>query len=51
MNNSVLIIGLAVITMVIVLVYLIIDRVNTSKAKDEHTHSAITEKKPQQRDG
>ncbi len=45
------IIGLAVITMLIVIVYLVIDRINTSKAKDEHTHSAITEKKPSQRDG
>lgn len=51
MSNSMLIIGLAVITMTIVIVYVIIDRIGTEKAKKEHTHSAITENKPSQRDG
>ena len=51
MDNPTLIIGLAISTLLIVIVYLVIDRINTSKAKDEHTHSAMTEGKPSQRDG
>ena len=51
MNNSTLIIGLAVITMVIVIVYVVIDRIGLEKEKKEHTHSAITEDKPSQRNG
>ncbi len=51
MGNSLLIISLAVMTLVIVICYLVIERVAVSKAQDEHHHSAITEGKPEQRDG
>ena len=51
MSNSLLIICLAIATLAIVVAYLVIDRINTSKAKDEHTHSAMTKNNPTQRDG
>lgn len=43
MNNPLLIISLAIGTLTIVIAYLIIERIAVSKAKDEHTHSAVTE--------
>lgn len=51
MTNVILIPSLALMTLVIVIAYLIIDRIGVSKAKDEHTHSAVTEDKPGLRDG
>ena len=51
MNNPILIISLAVVTLTIVLAYLVIERIAVSKAKDEHTHSAVTEDKPELRNG
>jgi hypothetical protein len=51
MSNEILIPALAVGTLTIVIAYLVIDRIGTAKAKDEHTHSAVTEKAPGLRDG
>ena len=51
MGNSLLIISLAVGTMTIVIAYLVVERIGVSKAKDEHHHSAVTEGKPELRDG
>ena len=51
MNDMVWIGGLALITLVIVVTYLVIERIGLSKAKDEHHHSATTEKVPSQRNG
>ena len=51
MNNSSLIISLALATLVIVVLYLVVQRFRVSKAKDEHHHSAITKGRPDQRNG
>ncbi len=51
MNSSILIGALAIVTLTIVAVWLVIERIGTEKAKDEHHHSAMTENKPEQRDG
>ena len=51
MTNELLIPALAVSTLTIVIAYLVIERIGTSKAKDEHHHSAVTENQPNLRDG
>ncbi len=51
MSNPTLIISLALATLVIVIGYLIYQSFAVKKAKDEHHHSAVTEKKPELRDG
>ncbi len=51
MQNSLLIIALAVSTLTIVIAYLIIERVGLSKAKDEHHHSEVTKGSPELRNG
>ena len=51
MNNSLLIISLAVATLTIVIAYLVIERINVAKAKDEHHHAEITKRDPALRDG
>ena len=50
MNNSTLIIALALTTLLIVIGVLIYQRLNVKKAQDEHHHSALTEGHPEQRD-
>ena len=51
MNNPLLIISLAMMTLVIVVFYLVVERIGLSKAKDEHHHSAITDGVPEQKNG
>lgn len=50
MNNSTLIIVLALATLLIVVGILIYQRVNVKKAQVEHHHSAMTRGHPEQRD-
>ncbi len=51
MHDAFIVFGLALITLAIVVTYLVIDRIGLEKAKSEHHHSAVTERKPEQRDG
>ena len=50
MDNSTLIIVLALVTFLIVIGVLVYQRFNVKKAQDEHHHSAMTRGKPSQRD-
>ncbi len=50
MDNPTLIVTLAIGTLLIVIGFLIYQRMNVSKAQDEHHHSAITRGHPEQRD-
>ncbi len=51
MGNSLLIGSLALMTLTIVVFYLIVERIGLSNAKDKHTHSAITDGAPEQKNG
>ena len=51
MDNPTLVITLAISTLVIVIGYLIYQRINVQKAETEHHHSEITRGHPEQRDG
>ncbi len=51
MDNTTLVITLALSTLVIVVAYLVYQRFRVSKAKDDHEHSAITHGHPEQRNG
>ena len=50
MDNSTLIIVLAVTTLVIVVGYLLKERFSVAKAQKEHEHSSLTAGHPEQRD-
>jgi flagellar basal body-associated protein FliL len=50
MDNSILIIALALVTLLIVVGVLVYQRFSVKKAQDEHHHSAMTRGHPEQRD-
>ena len=49
MDNSSLIISLALVTLILVVAVLLWQRYKVGKAKSEHHHSALTEGHPEQR--